>query len=287
MKTFLSMLMLIAALTTTPALTGATDIKPGVKMPNPSLKLPQSKIKTQPKSLVKPQTGQESTGTNTQTQPTGQQETPQGALLRFHAIQFSSASPDEPPCMLRWQTTITNDGATPSNPNLVLRPSFRRTGETTGQEGQAIQLAAIQPGSSSQVSGLVPERINQESEIVLTLLDGGSTAAITSAILPECARPSANNVTMGEMSFSGSQATIEVRNTGAVDVGPMDCLLRGITNETGSNVYITGSTITCIPAGAAQSIVFQLPETTHLGYLVQLKLFQKGEIFLEKTIPHP
>ncbi len=287
MKSFLAALVLIFSLVPA-ALAGVSDIKPSVKAANPALTQPQTKIKALPKSVVAPQTGQEPTGTGSQTQPAEQGQTPQEAALLFQGgIQFAPASADEPSCELRWQTTIANGGTAPSSPNLILRPVFRRIGETSGQEGQDILLPAIQPGASSPFTGIVPLRVNQESEIVLTLLDGASVVMITAQILPESAKPSAGNVALGEVSFSGSQATLEVRNTGAVDVGPMDCLLRGVVNDAGSNVYITGSTIPCIPAGAVHNVVLQVPETAYQAYLVQLKLFQKGEMILEKTFPRP
>jgi hypothetical protein len=270
MNRLLGVAVIIAALVSTSALAGTTDIKQGVQSKNPAIMQPQVKIKNLPKSSILPQT------------------TPQGtAELHFQNFEVMPAFQSQPSCVLKWVVTLTNTGTKPSSSSLKLHHKYRKSEADTGVEGQVINLDSISPGETRGTTGYVPERFDGRTEVILEIRDGGTLLETTVYVLPDTIKPSSSNIALGDAVISGSQISITVRNTGNVDVNPISIRVRGLDASGASQQLALGPIMPCVPAGGSETVAVQIPANSYQAYKVQLSPNGLSEIIAERDYPKP
>jgi hypothetical protein len=193
--------VLAAVFAALPALAGVTA-PAGIKESQPALKGPQPKVNVLKKPAFVPKTGEQS-GSSTETQPETTQETPPQTVsdIQIQAVEFRTY-PNLPACRLKLVVSLTNTGSSPTGTNLVLRPVYRLAAGVLETAASDIAVPSLAAGETRECVGNVPLRENLEREVLVELRDGSTV--LTSGVfqMSPVAKPSANNVSLGDATFS-------------------------------------------------------------------------------------
>lgn len=100
--------------------------------------------------------------------------------------------------------------------------------------------------------GSVPLRVNLEREVLVEVRDGGTVLTSGVSQMPPVAKPSGDNVALGEATFAPPLVYVVVNNTGNADVTGVSLHMQGLPDMEGSQpVSIMSTGIPCLPAGGA------------------------------------
>jgi hypothetical protein len=279
--------VLAAVFAALPALAGVTA-PAGIKESQPALKGPPPKVNVLKKPAFVPKTGEQS-GSSTETQPETTQETPPQTVsdIQIQAVEFRTY-PNLPACRLKLVVSLTNTGSSPTGTNLVLRPVYRLAAGVLETAASDIAVPSLAAGETRECVGNVPLRENLEREVLVELRDGSTV--LTSGVfqMSPVAKPSANNVSLGDATFSPPLVHVVVLNTGNTDVTGVSLQMHGIPDTDGSQpVNIMSTGIPCLPAGGSGIAEFTVPTTPYAAYRVRLSATGGAQHFSERTYPRP
>jgi hypothetical protein len=95
-------------------------------------------------------------------------------------------------------------------------------------------------------------------------------------------------VELGDAMISATQFTFVVQNTGNVSVHPIDCLVRGIVDASGtSSERIAEHPVSCLPAGGTETVSVTIPANSYPAYQVLIVPSGLPETVAERVYPRP
>ncbi|SFL69635.1 hypothetical protein SAMN05421830_10521 [Desulfomicrobium norvegicum] len=280
--------VLAAIFAALPVFAGVTGVAPGIKESQPAFKGPQPKVNVLKKPGFIPKTGEQS-GSSTETQPETTQETPAQTVsdIQIQAVEFRTF-PNLPACRLKLVVSLTNTGDTPTSSNLVLRPVYRLAAGVLETAASDIAVPSLAAGETRECMGSVPLRDNLEREVLVELRDGGTVLTSGVSQMPPVAKPSGDNVALGEATFAPPLVYVVVHNTGNADVTGVSLHMQGLPDTDGSQpVNIMSTGIPCLPAGGSGVAEFTVPATPFAAYKVRLSATEAIQQIAEKIYPRP